>query len=113
MTLTRVGRLGLTEGGIGQTAGILEYREFLATIDLASQATITAGNQDIAVTGLAIGDIPLFCQAPEGIIVGISLTTLGPVGVANTLRIRVTNPTAGAVDAASGSFVIGVLRPAA
>lgn len=110
-TLTRVGRLGIGEGGIGQIGGVLEYREFLATIDLASQATVTAGNQDIAVTGLAVGDIPVLVAPAEGLTAGINVAALGPIATANTIRLRVTNPTAGAVDAAAASFVIGVFRP--
>ncbi len=116
MTLTRVGAIRLTEGAdatkpIGQLSGTLQYVEFLATIDLASAAAASAANQGVAVTGLAVGDIPLFVAPAEGLTAGVIVAPLGPVSVANTLQLRVCNPTAGAVDAAAAAFVIGVLRP--
>lgn len=114
MTQTRVGSLPIGAGGIGQIGGKMEYREFLQTIDLASVATIVAANQSVTVTGLAIGDIPLFLAVPEGLIAGIAVVPMGaPILAANTLVVRCVNPTAAPVDAASASFIIGVLRPAA
>jgi hypothetical protein len=111
MTTTRVGRIPIGEGGIGQTGGFIEYREFLATIDLANALTATASSQSLAVTGLLIGDIPMFINAAEGLTTGIALVALGPVLANNVLVTRIVNPTVAGVDAASASFVVGVLRP--
>jgi len=116
MTLTRVGRIKMGEGAdaskpIGQLGGFLEYREYLQTIDLGSVATITAENEDMAVTGVAVGDIVLFANPAETLVANIAVTALGPVAVANVVRFRVVNPTAGAIDAAAVAFVIGTLRP--
>lgn len=113
-TLTRVGSLPIGSGGIGQIGGKLDYREFLQTIDLASVATIRAVNQSVTVTGLAIGDIPLYLGQPEGLTADVIVVPMGaPVLAANTLVVRCCNPTAGPIDAASAAFIVGVLRPAA
>jgi len=110
-TLTRVGRIGIGERGIGQRNGFLEYREFLETIDLGSVATIAVENEDMTVTGVAVEDIVLFVNPAETLVANIVVTALGPVAVANVVRFRVGNPTAGAIDAAAVAFVVGVLRP--
>lgn len=116
MTLQRVGRIRMGEGQdttkpIEQIGGFLEYREFLQSIDLASAAASTGGNQDVTVTGVAVGDIPVFVDAAEGLTAGVGVIALGPVAVVNVLRLRVLNPTIAAVDAAAANFRIGVLRP--
>ena len=116
MTLTRVGRIAMGEGAdaskpIGQIGGALEYREFLQSIDLGSVATITAENEDMTVTGVAVGDIVLAVNPAEALVANILVAALGPVATANVVRLRVVNPTAGAIDAAAVSFVVSVLRP--
>jgi len=116
MTLQRVGMIDLTEGAdaskpIEQLGGSLQYREFLQTIDAASAAASTASSQGLTVTGIAIGDIPLFCMPAEGLTAGVVFVPLGPALAANLLQIRVVNPTIAAVDAASVAVRIGVLRP--
>lgn len=111
MTLTRVGSIGIGEGGIGQIGGRLEYREFLQTIDLGSVAAATAENEDMTVTGVAVGDIPVLVAPAEALVANIAVTALGPAATANVLRLRVVNPTAGAIDAAAVAFIVGVLRP--
>jgi hypothetical protein len=116
MTLTRVGRVRMNEGADaakpgGQLGGFMEYREFLQTIDLGSVATVTAENEDMTVTGLLVGDIPVVVAPAEGLVANIAVTALGPVATNNVLRMRVVNPTAGAIDAAAVAFVIGVFRP--
>lgn len=111
MTLTRVGRIDIGEGGIGQKGGFLEYREFLETIDLGSVATIAVENEDMTVTGVAVGDIVMFANPAEALVANIDVTVLGPVATVNVVRFRVGNPTVGAIDAAAVAFVVGVLRP--
>jgi hypothetical protein len=110
MTLQRVGRLAIREGGGEQLGGTLEYREFLQSVDLGSVAADTAENEDMAVTGIAIGDIPLYVAPAEGLVANIAVTALGPCAAANVLRCRVANPTVGAIDAAAVNFRVGVLR---
>lgn len=110
-TLTRVGRMSIVEGGIGQIGGFLEYREYLQTVDLGSVAAATAENEDMAVTGVLVGDIVAFVQPAETLVANIAVTSLGPVAVNNVVRMRVANPTAGAIDAAAVAYVIGTYRP--
>lgn len=110
MTISRVGTLPLIDGGDLQPGGQYRFVELQQSIDLASQAAATAGNQDVAATGLAVGDLPLYVVPPAALIAGVSVVALGAVATINTIRLRVTNPTAGAVDAAAGVYAIGVLR---
>lgn len=111
MTLQRVARIPVVEGGGEQQGGFLEYREFLASVDAASVASIVAANQNFAVTGIAVGDIPIFINAPEAATAGVSMTPMGPCVTANVLVVRCTNPTAGAIDFAAFNYRVGVLRP--
>jgi hypothetical protein len=115
-TLTRVARLRMNEGEnaakpIGQLAGWLEYREFLQSVDLGSVAAATAENEDMTVTGIAVGDIPIVVIPAEGLVANVAVTALGPAATANVLRMRVANPTAGAIDAAAINMIVGVFRP--
>ncbi len=121
MTLQRLGTIpmkgqadvdGILKPG-EQLGGTLEYREYLQSIDLASAAASTASSQSLTVTGLAVGDIPLYVDAVEGLTAGVAVVALGPVLAANVLVARVVNPTIAAVDAAAANFRIGVLRPPA
>lgn len=116
--LTRAGSIRLPEKAgitpVGQLGGgSVEYLEFLQSIDLANVVKATAANQDVTVTGLKVGDIPLFCNAAGGLVADIILTALGPVATDNTLRVRVANPTAGDINPTAVDFVVGVFRPAA
>lgn len=116
MTLQRVGRIRIDEGRdaakpVGQLGGFLEYREFLQSVDLGSVATITAENEDMTITGVAVGDIILFANPAEALVANILVAALGPAATANVVRFRVVNPTAGAIDAAAVDFRVGVLRP--
>lgn len=111
MALQRVARLRVVEGGGEQVNGMLEYREFLVSVDAASVATIVAANQNFAVTGIAVGDIPLYICAPEATTAGVSMTPMGPCVTVNVLVVRCTNPTAGAIDLGAFNYRVGVLRP--
>lgn len=112
MTLQRVGRIPIVEGGGEQRHGFLEYREFLQSVDLANALASTGSSQSIAITGIAIGDIPLFVDAVEGLTAGVAVVPLGPTLAANVVVVRVLNPTVGAIDAAAANFRVGVLHPA-
>lgn len=111
MALQRVAELKVVEGGGEQIGGKLLYREFLVSVDAASASGIAATNQNFAVTGIEVGDIPLFINAPEAATVGVSMTPMGPCVTANVLVVRCTNPTAGAIDLAAFNYRVGVLHP--
>lgn len=111
MTLTRVSHSTVAEGGIGQVGGRLEHREFLQSVDLGSVAAATAENEDMAVTGVAVGDIVRSVSPTEALVANIAVTALSPVVAANVVRMRVVNPTAAAIDAAAVNFIVCVDRP--
>ena len=121
MTLQRLGTIamkgqadvdGILKPG-EQIGGTLEYREFLQSVDLGSVATIAAENEDMTITGVAVGDMVLFANPAETLVANIIVAVLGPVVTANVVRFRVANPTAAAIDAAAVNFRVGVLRPPA
>lgn len=77
-----------------------------ATIDLAN---ITAGSVDssntVTVPGAKIGDTVIVNWDN----VAVSLVIGGFVSAANTVKIVASNPSAGAINAASATFTIAVL----
>ena len=86
--------------------------KFTASLDPASVATIVSAEQNMTFTGLKAGDIPIALQTP------VAMATLQCVPVrvdaANTLVVKCTNPTAGAIDIGAGqSITVTVLRPSA
>lgn len=111
LTTDRIGTLQLLEGGRAEIGGQSGIFQFTQSIDLASAAASTGANQDVAVTGLLVEDIVLSVTPGEALTVGVSVAALSPVAVANTLRLRVANPTVAAVDAAAINFVVVVMRP--
>lgn len=111
MTTDRIGTLQLLEGGRAEIGGQSGVFQFTQSIDLASAAASTGANQDVVVTGLLVGDIVLSVTPGEALTVGVSVAALSPVAVANTLRLRVANPTVAAVDAAAIDFAVVVMRP--
>ncbi len=94
---------GIIDGNIG---GIFAVS---LTLDPASVATITAAEQDFTVPGVKAGDLIIYC--------GMTTATAGlgiagyRVKAANTISVTFVNPTAGALDAASGNFKMVFLRP--
>lgn len=78
------------------------------TLDPASVATITAAEQDFTVPGVLASDL---------IVVFAMITATAGLGVAgyrvksaNTVSVTFVNPTAGALNAASGTFKLMIAR---
>lgn len=112
MSVKKQGAILLGEGGdAGASGGPVDLLVLQQAVDLASVAASSSVNQDVAVTGLAVGDVIASVNPAEGLTAGVSVAPLGTVAVAATARLRVTNPTIGAVDAASATFTFLVLRP--
>lgn len=118
MGIQRVAGLGYA--GANQLSGLAPVEALGGTgtlivltqsIDLASAAAATSASQATTVTGVAVGDIPLAVLPAEGILTNINVTALGPALAANTLQLRVCNPTAVAIDAAAVVFTFFILRP--
>jgi predicted RecA/RadA family phage recombinase len=78
-----------------------------ATLDFPS--TGAAGTQDltITVTGAAVGDM-VICSLPAAINAGLVFNAF--VSAADTVKIRCQNLTAGALDPASATFNVVVLK---
>lgn len=78
------------------------------TLDPASVATITAAEQDFTVPGVLASDMVLvfsMTTATAGLSVGGYR-----VKAANTVSVTFVNPTAGALNAASGNFKLMLAR---
>ena len=74
----------------------------------SSVAAATAAEQDVTVTGVAVGDFVNVNPAATG-----NATAVGSCRVksANTVAIQYINPTAGALTPGSGTYYFHVIRP--
>lgn len=79
-----------------------------ATLDFASTAASTSTDLTITVTGAADGDTVLVAP-PDGSTLAGGVFS-GWVSAADTVTVRFTNETAGALDPASGTFRATVLQ---
>ena len=76
-------------------------------IDPASVATITTAEQTFTVPGLEVTDV-VFVNKPT-LTAGLGIAG-ARVSAADTLAITFVNPTAGAIDAASQTYLVGVIK---
>jgi hypothetical protein len=76
-------------------------------IDPASVATITTAEQTFAVPGLETTDV-VFVNKPT-LTAGLGIAG-ARVSAADTLAITFVNPTAGAIDAGSQTYLVGVIK---
>lgn len=79
------------------------------TADIASLADAAGATQTFTVAGAALGDFVIVSTSLDR--QGITVTAY--VSAANTVAVRVQNESGGAVDLASQSFNLLVLRPSA
>lgn len=78
------------------------------TLNPASVATITAAEQDFTVPGVLASDmIAVFSMITASAGLGVAGYR---VKSANTISVTFVNPTAGAIDAASGTFKMLIAR---
>jgi len=99
-------QVGETANG-GFTFGV---SKFSASIDPASVTAAVSAEQNFTITGLKAGDIPIALELP------VAMATLQVVpirvGADDTLVVKATNPTAGAINIAAGqSVTVTVIRP--
>lgn len=87
-----------------------EVITYTGTLDLGNAATGsgTFASSDVTVTGAALGDFVLVSLGLDTIDTAI----VGAVTAANTVTVTVLNNTAGAVNLASTTVRIAVLKPA-
>lgn len=91
---------------LGNTQGV-----FVVTVnlDVASVAANTSAEQTFTVPGLIPGDVVLV-NIPSTINNGLGLSG-ARVSAANTLALRFTNSTAGALNPAAADYTVAVIRP--
>jgi hypothetical protein len=77
-----------------------------ATLDFPSIAAVNVQDLTITVTGAAVGDA-VFFSLPAAPNAGVVFNAW--VSAANTVKIRATNVTAGAIDPASASYRVVVM----
>ena len=101
----KVGGLAVGQGVIsGQSpASIKRIQTGTVTLDIASIGASQEVEQTITVTGVAVGDIVIVAGPDAGLSVAVAITA-AYVSAADTVKFRVVNPTAGALDPASASF---------
>lgn len=90
---------------MGNVSGIYMAR---ITIDPASVATITTAEQAFTVPGVLPGDF-IFVNKPS-VTAGLGIAG-ARASAANTIGVTFVNPTAGAIDAASETYTVLVMRP--
>lgn len=77
-----------------------------STVNFASAADAGFASVDVTVTGAALGDIVLVALGVDTVDLGLT----GAVTAANTVTLTVQNDTGGAVDLASTTATIVVLK---
>lgn len=82
---------------------------YTGTLDLANAATGsgTFASSDVTVTGAALGDFVLVSLGVDT----VDAVVAGAVTAANTVTVTLLNNTAGAVNLASTTVRIAVLKP--
>lgn len=78
------------------------------TKDWGSLASGASATEAVTVTGAALGDFAMASMSLD--LSGLTLTAY--VSAANTVTVVLANNTAGAVDLASGTLYVGVLKRA-
>ncbi|MFI7630266.1 hypothetical protein [Microbispora rosea] len=76
-------------------------------VDFSSIAAGAVGTSSVTVTGAKVGDV-VALGAPSG--VNASLIWSGYVSAADTVTIRMFNPTGGAIDPASATWKVAVFQ---
>src|SRR5215813_1649392 len=94
-------------GLAGTQKGSVECLWATASVDFASQATLTSNDQTITVTGARLGDPVVigFVTNPAA-----NLTYYAFVSAADTVTARFVNTSAGTVDPAAQVIVVGVIQ---
>ena len=90
---------------------ITQIMLYSVVINPTSVATITTAEQTFTVTGLQVGDVILAVNKPTTT-VGVGIVNMR-VSAADTLALTFVNPTAGAVDPASETYLVVAMRAVA
>ena len=98
--------VGALQVGIPDGTELTQARVYSSTINPASVAANTVAAQTFTVTGLTTSDKVL---VNPGVDLGVGIGAVR-VSAANTLSVEFVNPTAGAVDPASSTWLILAVR---
>ena len=96
----------MSAGVISGNAFHIEVRDI--TVDLASVATITSGETSVTVNGVKTSDF-VFVNGPS-LTAGLGIVNCR-VTAENTIAIDALNTTAGAINQASGTYKLLIIRP--
>jgi len=114
-TLTLLQRIGIalstSEMAFNLARRGADVMRVQVTYDPASRAATTARNDTVAVTGLRTTDVVRGGSVANNALEAGLVISQMDVSAADTLRIRLHNPTAGAVDGASLVHTVLVERP--
>lgn len=108
MAITHHKGLNIGADGGAFNADITGILTATATLDFASTAANVSTDLTVTVTGAADGDIALV-SPPDGSTLAGGVFTAW-VSAANTVTVRYTNETVGALNPASGTFRVIVFR---
>lgn len=92
----------LLVGAAGSTIWKIVSGSF--TLDIASIAAVTAPEQSVTITGVTAGDLVYVAGPDAGLSTANVAITAAYVSAADTVKFRVVNPTAGALDPTSATF---------
>jgi hypothetical protein len=81
------------------------------TVDFASCGAAAVTIQTVTIPGALLGDVVLMSPPAAGLSVAV-MCGVGYVSAANTVKLPVVNPTAGALDPASATFEYTLFRQA-
>jgi hypothetical protein len=73
------------------------------TLDVASIGASQEAEQTQTITGVAVGDLVIVVGPDAGLSVAVAITA-AYVSATDTVKFRIVNPTAGALDPASAVF---------
>lgn len=97
---------GFTPGA--SAVGLTLVMKGTVAVDPASLLTLTSNETSVTITGAATGDIVIM-NPPSTLESSLSFTG-AYVSAADTVKVRITNHSAGTVDGASGTWTYCILR---
>lgn len=84
----------------------LNVKSVVATLDFANMAAGASSELTVTVTGAAVGDV-VAVGPPAGVEAGVCWN--GYVSAADTVKVRLSNVTASAINPASAAWTVKVL----
>ena len=106
-TSTVTGVAGLKAGSDGTTLTTIIKGSF--TIDAADLASVTAVDESVTISGVAVGDI-LIVNPPATALTAGMLVCQAWVSATDTIKFRLYNASGGAINLASASWNYTIIR---